>query len=85
MVDKWDEASRKGNEIPIRPVDDESGPKILGMPAKTVVRFIGGPDGQPQIAIPSQPDSRWGMVVLTLALVFAWLFGIMSQALFHIV
>jgi hypothetical protein len=85
MVDKWDEASRKG-EIPIRPVEDETGPKIvgpLGMPAKTVVKFITGPDDPPQIAIPAGGDNRWGLAVLIAALVFAFLFGAMAQYIWH--
>ena len=85
MVDKWDEASRKGNEIPIRPVDDESGPKILGMPAKTVVKFITGPDDPPQIALPPEPNRWWGVIILFLALAFAYLFGLMSQSIWHII
>ena len=90
MVDKWDEASRKGNEIPIRPVDEESGPKIVGnlpfgLPAKTVVKFIASPDGPPQIALPPEPSRWWGVVILIVALLVAWLFGLMMQALFHIV
>ena len=88
MVDSWDEANRKGAEIPIRPVDDENGPKIvgpLGMPAKTVVKFITGPDDPPQIALPPQPDGRWGIIILVVALATAWFVGLMMQSIWHII
>ena len=81
MVNTWDNFERdKKEEVPIQPVNGESGPKIMG-PA-TVVKFKAFSDDPP---LPSTSDRNWGAFVLILALVFAFLFGAMAQALFHII
>ena len=80
MVNTWDNFDRnETSDIPAKPVNGESGPKIMG-PA-TVVKFKAFADDP----LPSTSDRNWGAFVLILALVFAFLFGAMAQALFHII
>ena len=78
MVNTWDNFERdKKEEVPIQPVNGESGPKIMG-PA-TVVKFKAFSDDP----LPTTGDRNWGALVLVLALVFAFLFGAMAQYIWH--
>ena len=81
MVNKWDNlGNEKEGDVPVQPVNGESGPRIMG-PA-TVVKFKAFADDP---LPPTTGDRNWGAFVLVLALVFAFLFGAMAQALFHII
>ena len=84
MVNKWDGFEPDQKDISAKPVNasgEESGPRIIGSP--TVVKFKAfADDPLPQ---PTVGDRNWGAFVLILALVFAFLFGAMAQALFHII
>jgi hypothetical protein len=84
MVDKWDGIDPKsGNEIPIKPVNGEAGPTIVG-PPHTVVKFKAFSD-DPAPLQPTTGDRNWGLFVLVLALATAWFIGMLMQAQFHIV
>jgi hypothetical protein len=84
MVNKWDGLPPKEPDgPPIKPLNGEVEPPHI---APTVVRFKAFADDP--LPLPPQPtrDQRnWALFVLVMALGFAFVFGMMAQALFHII
>jgi hypothetical protein len=86
MVNKWDgfDPIDPKQPTPIKPLNGEVEPPRIG---PTVVRFKAfGDDPLPQQPTAYDRDARnFAAFILVLALGFAFVFGMMVQALFHII